>query len=423
MIENITGQRPRKRGRGYLDEHEEAQALAKLTRPEARALFRFICATGFRVSEALTVRVEDVERGSTTIIGKRGRVRTIYYSPELVEEMRFYVIERRVRRDQDPARLFPFSRYTANRLLAPANIYPHLLRHTYLTRLYRRTKDLKLTMAVGGHTDPRSALVYQHFTEQEIRAAMTQPRTVRDRVRRLVRPAFRRVAAVAPERKFIPSAAHRRFLVYGPKGVGKSHMIRNSWEQCHRIEWDTKGQTTKALNEIKKEWEGEKDKSTNVPAPDRAICIDFGTPTQTKMKYAEAIELPAGAVLVAEFRTRTERDERDLLRALFEFQPLRTDEMTPPEARAYLKHLCSISNAQYSKVRELLDVSTNPLFLRENLHRKRSEIQMSAVPVTFGWLFVLLALCFMVGRYWHMGRESYAIVTALYFVIRLLRRW
>lgn len=413
MIENLSGQQPKKRGAGYLDEKAEARALEKLERPEARALFRFLIQTGMRISEALTVRTEDVERGSTTIRGKGGKVRTVYYRRALQEEMRQYLLERKVRSDQDGALLFPFSRYTAHRLLNEADVYPHLLRHTYLTRKLKETGDIRLVQEIAGHKDIRTTSKYTHFTEQEIKAAMTEPRTWRERLATMRPDRRQKRACKAPERSFDPNPAHKRFVVYGAKGSGKTHMILNTWSQAHRVEWKTKGQTTKAIDALKKE--GQLNEG-------RPLVIEFGTPTPTKMTYAEDLELSPDCTLVVEFRTRHGRDEQNLLSTLFEFQPLVADDMNPAEARQYLRHLCSTSSAQYSQVKELLDVSTNPLFLRENINRRRSEIKMSGVPITFGWLFICLALLLIVDRYVSMGRESYAIVTCLYTLTGVIRR-
>ena len=412
-IENISTERPKKRGGGYLDERAEALGMKQLVRPEARALARFLLATGLRVTEALVVRVEDIERGSTTLIGKGGRPRTVYYGAALRAEMQAYLLERKLRANQDPKRLFPFSRQTAWRLLEPAGWYPHLLRHTYLTRKLRETKNIRLVQEIAGHADIRTTSRYTHFQDDEIRAAMTEPRTWREKLReRTGRRRLGRRRVAAPERRLDPNPIHRRYLVYGRKGVGKTHLSLNTWPDVHRVEWTSKGRVTKALDELRMEWTSE-----------RPVLLELSTPTATKMEYAESLDVPPGASLIVEFRTRHERDEKQLHQTLFEFQPLEVDDLSLMEARQYLRHLCALGSSQYSQVRELLTVSTNPLYLRENVHRRRSEIKMSSVPITFGWLFVLLGLAVVVSKYVAIGRSAYAMLTVLYFAIRFLRRW
>ena len=186
MIRNTTTEPKKKRGAGYLTEQQEREALGRLVRPDARALFLFLIETGLRISEALVVEVADVERGYTRLIGKGGKERVVHYRPELVRELRGYLKGRTVRNGQDARRLFPFNRQTAYRILSVADIYPHLLRHTYLTRLLRRTKDIRLVQEVAGHSDIRTTSKYTHFTTEEIREAMTAPRTVREKLRRVL---------------------------------------------------------------------------------------------------------------------------------------------------------------------------------------------------------------------------------------------
>lgn len=190
MIENITTKKKRKRGAGYLTEQQEREALSLLVRPDARTLFLFLLETGLRISEALIVEVADIERGYTTLIGKGGKERTVHYRPELMRELQRFVAARQLQPGQDSTRLFPFNRQTAHRLLSPADVYPHLLRHTYLTRLLRRTNDIRLVQEVAGHADIRTTSKYTHFTQEEIRRAMIAPRGKWERIRRVFLSVF-----------------------------------------------------------------------------------------------------------------------------------------------------------------------------------------------------------------------------------------
>lgn len=101
----------------------------------------------------------------------------MYYSPELVEDLQPYLHYYRTGESGAAGLLlFPFSRRTAHRLLSVANVYPHQLRHTYLTFLYRETADLRLVQVVAGHANIQTTTRYTHHTADEIRSAMTTPR-------------------------------------------------------------------------------------------------------------------------------------------------------------------------------------------------------------------------------------------------------
>lgn len=51
-------------------------------------------------------------------------------------------------------------------------VHFHLLRHTYLTRLYGRTKDLRLVQEVAGHADISTTQIYTHISGADVRQAM-----------------------------------------------------------------------------------------------------------------------------------------------------------------------------------------------------------------------------------------------------------
>ena len=48
----------------------------------------------------------------------------------------------------------------------------HSLRHTSLTRLYEKTKDIRLVQEVAGHSDISTTMVYTHISGADIREAM-----------------------------------------------------------------------------------------------------------------------------------------------------------------------------------------------------------------------------------------------------------
>lgn len=54
----------------------------------------------------------------------------------------------------------------------PKKAVPYCIRHTALTELMERTGDLKLVMEIAGHTDPATAMKYQHPALERARLAM-----------------------------------------------------------------------------------------------------------------------------------------------------------------------------------------------------------------------------------------------------------
>lgn len=48
----------------------------------------------------------------------------------------------------------------------------HSLRHTALTRLYEKTKDIRLVQEVAGHANISTTMIYTHISGADIREAM-----------------------------------------------------------------------------------------------------------------------------------------------------------------------------------------------------------------------------------------------------------
>lgn len=52
-------------------------------------------------------------------------------------------------------------------------IGPHVLRHTFLSKVYAKHKDIKITQQLAGHTDPKLTMqMYTHTTIDEMSAAL-----------------------------------------------------------------------------------------------------------------------------------------------------------------------------------------------------------------------------------------------------------
>jgi site-specific recombinase XerD len=51
---------------------------------------------------------------------------------------------------------------------------PHTLRHTFATRLYRETKNIRLVQKALGHSDLSTTMIYTHIVDEELAAAMQQ---------------------------------------------------------------------------------------------------------------------------------------------------------------------------------------------------------------------------------------------------------
>ena len=51
-------------------------------------------------------------------------------------------------------------------------VSPHTLRHTFATRLYRETGNIRLTQKALGHSDLSTTMIYTHVVDEELEGAM-----------------------------------------------------------------------------------------------------------------------------------------------------------------------------------------------------------------------------------------------------------
>jgi site-specific recombinase XerD len=162
----------------YMTTKEVRQFRQALQGTRHELLFNFYLQTGVRLSEALALNIGDVRgKKSCQVIGKGQKARQIFLAP-----LSTSLIGKTVNGSTAPTQLF--SSYRGNRLsvsgvqglfkkyLAKAGINPdkyhvHSLRHTYLTEVYKRTKNLRLVQELAGHSSPVTTARYCHVGEKE----------------------------------------------------------------------------------------------------------------------------------------------------------------------------------------------------------------------------------------------------------------
>ncbi|HBO44539.1 MAG TPA: integrase [Planctomycetaceae bacterium] len=163
---------------------EIAQFFAAVRNPKYRALLMTIYAGGLRVSEAVHLRVTDIDSKRMLIRVRQGKGRKDRYvnlSPKLLAILREYW---RVFRPSDwlfpgkpPTR--PLSRDAVNdlckRICARAKmtkrVTPHTLRHSFATHLLEAGTDLRTIQILLGHRSLKTTARYTHVSEKTLRSA------------------------------------------------------------------------------------------------------------------------------------------------------------------------------------------------------------------------------------------------------------
>lgn len=173
-----------------LTEDEAELLLKKVKNDDDRHAFRDYCihlfflATGVRLSELAGLNIEHInlKDGYAKVYGKGRRERIVPLGTRLPLELKRYMLKHRPptesralfindRGERLEARgvqslvVRDLTRYVKRKL---NRIGPHTYRHTACTFRLRRTRDLKGTAEVMGHTTTRTTERYSHLTHDDV---------------------------------------------------------------------------------------------------------------------------------------------------------------------------------------------------------------------------------------------------------------
>ena len=139
--------------------------------PKYKLIAEILYKTGLRISELLDLRAEDVDyaEGRILVRGKGKKERIVYLDHELARKMKDCAKKKR-------GRLFPvtasavqtYFRQTSRRAGLNRNITPHMLRHTFATRLLELGMDIRLIKEILGHSDVSTTQIYTKISEKSL---------------------------------------------------------------------------------------------------------------------------------------------------------------------------------------------------------------------------------------------------------------
>jgi integrase/recombinase XerD len=153
-----------------------------------RALIEVVYATGMRVSELLGLRIADLtlSEGCLTCTGKGGKQRLVPIGDQAVAWLERYQREARPALVRDRRAPWVFVNARGGRLTRvgfwkilkghartaglPADLSPHVLRHSFATHLLERGADLRAIQMMLGHADLSTTQIYTHVLEARLRA-------------------------------------------------------------------------------------------------------------------------------------------------------------------------------------------------------------------------------------------------------------
>lgn len=149
-----------------------------------RAILELMYACGLRVSEAVDLKISDVEldAGILTCKGKGGKTRKIPVGTSAVEWLKSYLVLRRKKENIEIQNLFVTSLgRSLNRQIiflfikeyaekiGLEDVSPHTLRHSFATHLVQNSADIRSVQQMLGHADISTTQIYTHITDAHLR--------------------------------------------------------------------------------------------------------------------------------------------------------------------------------------------------------------------------------------------------------------
>jgi integrase/recombinase XerC len=173
------------------DELDRLVSHAAMLSPKMGALCGLMGYAGLRISEALSLRIEEVYQNGTIVkslqlgshTGKKPRTRFIPVAPALANVLLAYLSKKPGRTDPDA---YLFMGYKGMRLrprtvqaqihkigmnLFNKRLHPHALRHTFATILNKQA-PIRVVQEALGHASITSTQIYTHVTKQAVTEAV-----------------------------------------------------------------------------------------------------------------------------------------------------------------------------------------------------------------------------------------------------------
>lgn len=151
-----------------------------------KAMLEFAYATGMRVTEMISLNLEDVNLEAATVVCKTAtKQRVIPLGSLSMKALKEYIEEARpiLVRDEGENALFvningrrltrqgfwKIVKYYKEQAHITKEITPHVLRHSFATHLLQNGADLKSIQTMLGHSDISSTQVYMQFQDDSIK--------------------------------------------------------------------------------------------------------------------------------------------------------------------------------------------------------------------------------------------------------------
>lgn len=149
-----------------------------------RAILELMYASGLRVSEAVNLKIGDVDidLGILTTTGKGSKTRRVPVGSSAVEWLKSYLAVRRKKQDIEIDKMFvtpngkPLNRQAIYIFITEyaekcglKGVTPHTLRHSFATHLVQNNADIRSVQQMLGHADISTTQIYTHVTSAQLK--------------------------------------------------------------------------------------------------------------------------------------------------------------------------------------------------------------------------------------------------------------
>lgn len=182
----------------YLDDDEIQKIISVVNKDNSwypirdRAIILTFIYTGLRLSELVNLNIHDIDykHKQIRVVGKGNKERVIPLHERVLNAIDDYIARgrKKFKKHDDNHILFLSNRGNRigqsniekmiNKYIDIANINkrknisPHKLRHTFATRVYRETKDLKVLQDLLGHENLSTTQIYTHTDHKDRKDAV-----------------------------------------------------------------------------------------------------------------------------------------------------------------------------------------------------------------------------------------------------------
>ena len=172
--------------------HDEQNALLRVFNSryhsgrKNRLIVELMLTAGLRVSEVCNLQWTHLRKRDSVLMvknGKGGKDRNLPIPHSLMEQILAYrnepetpeskfIFASRNGKPADRSNLNKMVKKYAAKAGIEKRVYNHLLRHSALTDLYSRTKNIRLVQQAAGHASIQTTQIYTHISAEDLREAM-----------------------------------------------------------------------------------------------------------------------------------------------------------------------------------------------------------------------------------------------------------